>query len=243
MLNQKVIHYCWFGRNSKSKLIKRCIKSWHKFCPDYEIKEWNEDNYDVQSCAYTKEAYESKKWAFVSDYARFDILNREGGVYLDVDVELLKSLDPFVEKGNFTAFEWENSVNTGLVMSCQPNDPLCQAMLAEYRQEHFLVDGKENLRTVCVRVTDILKAEGLVAQEDRTQEVMGYTVYDSRYFNPFNPDTGKIELSPETVAIHRYAGSWLSRKARFRGKVYRFLCRVFGKKFAEKTRKRFGKKA
>ena len=101
----KTIHYCWFGRGELPEKAKQCIESWKKFCPDYEIKEWNEDNFDMNSCAYVKEAYEAKKWAFVSDYARFEILYKYGGLYFDTDVELVKSFDDIVSKGTFMGLQ------------------------------------------------------------------------------------------------------------------------------------------
>ena len=125
----KVIHYCWFGRNEKSELIKRCIDSWKKYCPGYDIVEWNEDNCDLNSCTYVKEAYEAKKWAFVSDYIRHFVLEQYGGIYLDTDVELLKPLDSFLS-GNFVALENEHSIASGLIMGCEKQNWFCEEMLA-----------------------------------------------------------------------------------------------------------------
>ena len=116
----KTIHYCWFGKNPKSKLILKCIDSWRKCCPDYEIKEWNEENFDINCCDYVREAYEAKKWAFVSDYCRFYVLYNYGGIYLDTDVELLKSLD--VLSKNFVGFENQNRVNSGLIRGAMTID-------------------------------------------------------------------------------------------------------------------------
>ena len=101
----KIIHYCWFGRNPLPPLALECIASWRKFLPDYEIKEWNEDNFDVNSIPYTAEAYRQKKYAYVSDYARFCILYQYGGIYFDTDVEVIKPLNDIIAKGNFMGFE------------------------------------------------------------------------------------------------------------------------------------------
>lgn len=236
---QKTIHYCWFGRAEKPKLIEKCIASWREKCPDHQIIEWNEDNFDINICDYVREAYENKKWAFVSDYARFYVLNKYGGIYLDTDVELLKPLDSFLS-GSFTAFENSKSVATGLIMGCEPNNSLCKEMLEHYNNDKFLINGELNLITVCVRVTDILVNNGLELI-DKTQEVMGYKIYDTSYFNPYDMDTGKIILSDNTVSIHHYAATWVSKKEKIRGKVYRAICRVFGKKFAGKARKLMGR--
>lgn len=236
---QRIIHYCWFGRAEKSKLIQKCIASWREKCPDFEIIEWNEDNFDINICDYVREAYDNKKWAFVSDYARFYVLNKYGGIYLDTDVELLKPLDSFLVQ-NFLAFENSKSVNTGLIMGCKPNDYLSKKMIEQYGNDKFVINGELNLKTVCVRVTDILVDNGLDLI-DKTQEVIGYKVYDTSYFNPYDMDTGKIMLSNNTISIHHYAATWVSKKNKFRGKVYRMICRLFGKNFAEKVKKVVGK--
>lgn len=239
MIN-KIIHYCWFGKTEKPAIVQECIETWHKICPDYEIIEWNEDNFDINICDYVKEAYQSKKWAFVSDYVRFYILDKMGGIYLDTDVELIKPINKFLES-NFVGFESANSVATGLIMGCNPNNNLCKLMLDEYNSDKFIVNGKFNMRTVCHRVTDIFVKHGLVLQ-DYTQKVMDFTVYDSSYFNPYNMDTGVIEVKENTVSIHHYAGTWLNKKDKLRGKIYQLICRIFGKKTAEKIRKIVGRK-
>lgn len=236
----KTIHYCWFGKAEKPKLINKCIASWCEKCPDFEIIEWNEDNFDINICNYVREAYENKKWAFVSDYARFYVLNNFGGIYLDTDVELLKPLDSFLTK-NFLAFENSKSVNSGLIMGCEANNALCKQMLEQYDNDKFVINNEMNLKTVCVRVTDILVNNGLELV-DKTQEVIGFKVYDTSYFNPYDMDTGKITLRDNTVSIHHYAATWVSKNDKFRGKVYRVICRIFGKNFAEKVKKIVGRR-
>ena len=111
--------------------MQKCIKSWRKFCPDFEIIEWNENNFDINICQYVKEAYDNKKWAFVSDYARFYVLNRFGGVYVDTDVELIKPIDNFLQN-NFTAFESCSAVATGLIFAFNSVIVLFKSMLEEY---------------------------------------------------------------------------------------------------------------
>lgn len=239
MIN-KTIHYCWFGSNPKPKIVQKCIKSWRKFCPDFEIIEWNENNFDINICQYVKEAYDNKKWAFVSDYARFYVLNRFGGVYVDTDVELIKPIDNFLQN-NFTAFESCSAVATGLIMACNADNVLCKSMLEEYESDIFIVDGDLNLKTVCERVTDILVRNGLKL-EDKTQDVLDFKIYDTSYFNPYNMNTGKIELKPNTISIHHYAGTWVSKKDKFRGNIYKFIYRFGGKKIAKLARKIFGRK-
>lgn len=237
----KILHFCWFGGNKKSPLIEKCIESWKKFCPDYEIVEWNEDNFDVHCCKYVEEAYEMKKWAFVSDYCRFYALEKMGGIYLDTDVELLKPLDPYLHTP-LIAFEDGKRLAPGLVFGCEKGDGICKELLAEYDNDHFKEeDGSFNPRTVCVRATDLFLKHGLVA-DNTLQQVAGYTVYPTEYFNPYDMDSGRITIGENTVSVHHYAGSWVDKKSKFRGKVYNVLVRIFGKRFAEKIRKIVGRK-
>ena len=133
----KVIHYCWFGGNPLPELAIRYIDSWRQRCPDYEIKKWDETNFDVYSCDFVKEAYESKKWAFVSDYARLWIVFNYGGVYLDTDVELVKSLDELLDNKCFLGAETTGQVNTGLGFGAEKNNVVVKLLLNEYNNRHF----------------------------------------------------------------------------------------------------------
>ena len=141
----KIIHYCWFGRNPKSELIQKCIQSWKEKCPDYQIVEWNEDNWDIDAYPYAREAYDAKKWAFVSDVARLDILYHHGGIYLDTDVELKESIDYWLKYDAFYAFESELRIATGLGFGAQKNHKSVKEMLRIYEDKHFVNEGKMNL--------------------------------------------------------------------------------------------------
>lgn len=234
-----IIHYCWFGGAKKSKLIEKCMASWKKFCPDYEIIEWNESNFDVNCCDYVREAYEAQKWAFVSDYCRFWVLYNQGGVYLDTDVELLQSLDNLSD--NCVGFEKEGLLNSGLVRSAQKGDMVCELMLKSYHESHFKKEnGELNLYTVCERETDLLEQHGLKL-DNTLQVVCGTTIYPTEYFQPMDLNTGRIHRTKKTVSIHHYAASWTTPYERFRGKIYRFIRRCFGDKIAESIRKVVGK--
>ena len=130
-----IIHYCWFGRNPKSELVLNCIESWKKYLPGYEIREWNEDNYDVTQVNFVKEAYENQKWAFVSDYVRFDVLYQFGGIYFDTDVELLKPIpEEILAKRAFTGFESTKLISPGLVMGSIKGLNLISEILEEYQK-------------------------------------------------------------------------------------------------------------
>lgn len=239
-MNNKVIHYCWFGKNPKSRLILKCIESWKRFCPDYEIKEWNEDNFDINCCDYVKEAYASKKWAFVSDYCRFFVLYNYGGIYLDTDVELLKPIDSIAS--TCVGFESEKLINSGLVRAAEKHDKVCELMLESYAKDKFLKEnGELNLLTVCERETEILCKFGLKLN-NQMQVVGGTTVYPMEYFQPTDMNTGRVYITKNTVSVHHYAASWKSGYSKFRGKVYRSSRRIFGETFAEWLKKVFGRK-
>ncbi len=241
----KKIHYCWFGGKPLNKLGKKCLASWKKFFPDYEIIEWNESNFDFGCCRYVEEAAKEKKWAFVSDYARYKILYEQGGIYFDTDVEVIKSFDDILEKGAFMGRENPDeimAVAPGLGMAVEPGLEIYKEVLDDYEKSSFYnADGTLNLYTVVYRMTDILRKHGL---QDTTniQKVAGITIYPSEYFCPIDMKTGRVETTSNTYSIHRYAGSWVDKKSLFRGKVYHLINRLFGEKFATEMRKIFGRK-
>lgn len=209
----KVIHYCWFGRGEKNKLIQKCMRSWKKYCPDYEIIEWNEENFEINCCAYVQEAYEAKKWAFVSDYARLKILHEQGGIYLDTDVELIRNLDEFLNLEAFMGIEQEperehQEVATGLATGAVPGHPILKEMMADYENSHFLrPDGSVDTTTCTVRNTAVLAKHGFNYKNER-QIVGGVTIFPWDYFCPMYRETHIIHRTANTVAIHRYGLSW-----------------------------------
>ena len=240
----KKINYCWFGGNDLPNDAKKCIESWKKFCPDYEIIEWNESNFDFNECEYAKEAYEAKKWAFVSDYARFKILYENGGLYFDVDVEIVKSLNDIISKGPFMGTENEEKklINPGLGLAATPKLGIYKEILDFYHTIHFInKDGTNNLKTVVEYTTEILKSHGL-RNVKGIQDIDGITIYPKDYFNPMDMDTGKIKLTDNTVSIHHYAASWVDNYSIFRGKIYQKITNIFGKNIAEKIRSIVGRK-
>lgn len=211
----RVIHYCWFGGNPLPDFALRCIESWKKNCPDYEIIEWNESNYDVNSCAYIREAYQARKWAFVSDFARFDILYRYGGVYFDTDVELIRPIDDLLERGAFFGLEQHTQcpmINPGLGMAAAPGHPIYEKILSAYSGWHFLnSDGNYNQTTVVKYTTDILAEFGW--NEARgIQCVSGIWIYPWDYFCPMMYETGEITLTENTRSIHHYSATWLTKE-------------------------------
>lgn len=206
----KQLHYCWFGGNPKSDLIKKCQESWAQYCPDYEIIEWNESNFDVNCCDYVREAYAAKKWAFVSDYCRFYVLYHHGGIYLDTDVELIKPLDDLPDA--FVGFENQDTCNSGLIRGAQAGDIICKSMLDSYHNDHFLLaDGRYNTKTVCIRETDILKSYGLVSN-GKQQCVEQTWVFPAEYFSPKDYLTEELNITENTISIHHYDASWYTEE-------------------------------
>ena len=229
----KVIHYCWFGRNPLPKSAQKCIASWRKYMPDYEIKEWNEDNFDVNIIPYTRDAYQAKKYAFVSDYARFWILYHYGGVYFDTDVEVIKQIDDIIERGAFMGWETQGgtgvwSVNPGLGLSAPSGHPLYKEILKSYNTLRFYeTDGSLCKYTMIPLVTDLLTYHGLIVNGTK-QEVAGTTIYPSDYFCPMNNITGELIITENSYSIHWYSMSWMDRKTQWKHKMALTLRRVLG---------------
>lgn len=215
----RIIHYCWFGRNPLPPLAVKCIASWKKYLPGYEIKEWNEDNFDVNIIPYTQEAYAAKKYAFVSDYARFWILYYYGGLYFDTDVEVIKPLDDIIEKGAFMGLERDydkratvqSAVAPGLGLGCNPGLGQYKRILDVYANLHFLKgDGSLNLKTVVAYTTEILLQDGL-ENKPGIQRVGDIYIYPSEYFCPINITTKRLHITTNTRTIHHYAASWVNK--------------------------------
>ena len=215
----KIIHYCWFGRNPLPPLFLKCINSWKEKLPDYEIVEWNEDNFDVNSIPYTKEAYLKKKYAFVSDYARFWVLYNLGGIYLDTDVQILKSLNPLLNHEVFSGFESNDRINPGLILGAEKKNDFIKYMVDGYNDRRFINnDGSLNCETVVTYITKPLLTKGLILNGEY-QVVDSFTIYPMEHFSPKSLETGKLKITPKTYSIHHFAGSWCSRK----DKIKRFL--------------------
>lgn len=214
----KVIHYCWFGGKPLPEEALRCIESWREIMPDYEIKRWDESNFDVRSCLFASQAYDAEKYAFVSDFARFWILYRFGGIYFDTDVEVIKSFDDIIEKGPFLGCERHAvkgsppqalNVAPGLGMGCYPNHPFIKEMLDFYSDTLFLTpSGKHNLTTVVKYTTEALVKRGLHNTSD-IQCVDGIYIYPKEYFCPLDVGTKELTLTDRTYSIHYYSGSWM----------------------------------
>ena len=228
----KIIHYCWFGRGEKPELAKKCIESWKKFLPDYKIKEWNEDNFNINCNQYAKEAYESRKFAFVTDYVRLYAIYSEGGVYMDTDVEVLKTYDPFLDHHAFSGFETDGNVPTGM-MAGEKGSIWARELLDMYNNRKFIMgDGSFDMTTNTKVITSYMLSKGLV-QNNTYQDFPGLcTMYPADYFCPKDHRTGKITCTKNTVCIHHFAGSWVkgNKLHKLRHKFKLLLVRIFGDK-------------
>ena len=228
----KIIHYCWFGRNPLPKSAKKCIASWKKYLPDYEIKEWNENNFDVNIIPYTRDAYGAKKYAFVSDYARFWILYHYGGVYFDTDVEVIRPIDDLIEKGAFMGWEKPNNAGTpsiapGLGLAAPKGQPFYEVVLDGFINLNFYKkNGDRNPYTMIPMVTDILIKRGLT-RDDSLQIIDDIFFYPSEYFCPMNAITGRITITENTYTIHWYSMSWLLSIVHLRVRLMRIARRLF----------------
>lgn len=212
----KKIHYCWFGGNPLPALAQRCITSWKTHCPDYEIIEWNESNFDIACCDYVREAYKLQKWAFVSDVARLYALVTQGGIYMDTDVEVLKSLDTILQYDAVSGFESDKSISTGL-MACRDGHPLFQEFLHEYDNIHFIKENETYDNTTNVtRITNICLKYGLELN-NKLQTVNGFTLFPKDYFCPKDCETGTLTITDNTYTIHHFDGSWLSDEDKYFG--------------------------
>lgn len=226
----KTIHYCWFGRNPLPSSAKRCIASWKKYLPDYEIKEWNEDNFDVNCIPYTRDAYAAKKYAFVSDYARFWVLYHYGGVYFDTDVEVIRPMDEFIAKGPFMGWEKPSSTGVysiapGLGLAANKEQPLYQEILHGFEHLNFYNEnGERNNYSMIPLVTDLLTQKGL--KKDGSMQVIDNVIlYPSEYLCPMEYFTGKVTITDNTYAIHWYSMTWMPQTAIWKFKLMRLVRR------------------
>lgn len=205
----KIIHYCWFGHGPKSALAVKCIDSWKRSLPEYELKEWNEDNFNLNQNRYIKEAYENKKYAFVTDYVRLFALYSDGGIYMDTDVEVIGSFNSFLYHPAFSGFETDGNVPTGM-MGAEKGSIWAKELLDGYQKRTFILpDGSMDLTTNTTVITQYMVSKGLILNNKYQEFANLCAIYPSDYFCPKDHRTGKIRCTENTVCIHHFAGSWL----------------------------------
>lgn len=230
----KVIHYCWFGGGKKSELILRCIASWKKWAPDFQIIEWNEKNFDINLFEYSKEAYREKKFAFVSDVARFWILKEYGGIYLDTDVELLQPIEAFLRYRLFMGFESDEFLAPGLIMGAEKEEPILTQLCAFYQTNHFVGDSSSGIKmTVCDITSHLMQKFGFV-MNGQYQEINGRVLFPKEYFCPLDFRTGRISKLDKAYSIHYYSASWYTQAEREKLKKMQFFSRYIGTVWARR---------
>ena len=221
----KVIHYCWFGGNPLPDLAEKCIASWRKFLPDYEIKEWNETNFDVNQVIYTAEAYRLKRYAFVSDYARFWILYHNGGIYFDTDVEVIRPMDDIIARGAFAGFECQRGtpqdnphgdMAAGLGMGGEKGHPFFAQMVDYYSHIHYVRWNGKGSGIVLLHTAKFLDYDHKETLDGGIVRVSNLLIYPTDYFCPFNYFTQEMCITENTRSIHHYMTSWNKRTSRWK---------------------------
>ncbi|TLS49402.1 glycosyl transferase [Paenibacillus antri] len=232
----KRIHYCWFGRGEKPKKIAMCMQSWKKHLSDYEFVEWNEDTFDLNANAFVREAYDAKKYAFVSDFVRLHALYEYGGIYLDTDVEVVKSLDPLLTHEAFSGFEDETNLQSG-TMGAVKGHSWIYDLLTYYEGKPFVLpDGSLDTTSNTSIMTRMCAQEGLVTNGNYQELPNGVVFYPRTYFSPYDYINGATFISDESYTIHHFAKSWLPTHVRLRGEVKRIVGRYIGPRFIASIR-------
>ncbi len=229
----KIIHYCWFGGKPFPPLAQKCIASWEKICPDYEIIEWNEKNYDISSAPlYVKQAYEAGKWAFVTDYVRLKAVYEIGGIYLDTDVEIIKSFDDLLNYEGFAGFESDDFVALGLGFGATQGNTTVKALMDIYSEIAFLKEDKTpDLTTAPILNTLVLKKLGLICN-GKFQSIDDFVFLPTDFLCPKDLETGKIVFTENTYSVHHYCSSWLPEEEVFIRELHFKLIRIMPRKLA-----------
>ncbi len=230
----KVIHYCWFGENKISDEFLKYIDSWKKYCPDYEIKQWNESNYDVNKINFIKQAYDNKKYAFVSDYARVDIVNKYGGIYLDTDVELIKNLDELLKYKAYFGVEMylnEYYVQLGIGFGSEKNNPLLEDIMKYYEKRNFIKDdGSLDCTPIPIIVNKIIKNKySLDCIENKITYLDDFVIFPKEYFGCKDMLSNKVDTTSNSYSIHHYSATWKDKSSL----TYDKLVKLFGVKLGE----------
>lgn len=223
----KIIHYCWFGGKDKPKEVLRCITSWKKYCPDYQIKEWNETNFNIHSCRYTEEAYQNKKWAFVSDVARVHALCTEGGIYMDTDVEVIRPLNELLSYKGFLGFEGTQWIATNIIGAEKENIILTQFLKAYQHKSFVQQDGSLDLTTNVEELTALLTQKYALKLNGKRQIAGDFEIFPTDHFSPYDYITGKLNSTYNTYTIHWFSQTWIPRNP-WKKKIMQWYHRLLG---------------
>ena len=259
----KTIHYCWFGGSELPPLAKKCIRSWKKYCKDYEIVRWDETNFDISTAPlYVRQAYKFKKWAFVTDYVRLKVVYENGGIYFDTDVQVIKKIDEFLVYNSFFGFQDNTRVNTGLGFGAEKHGVILRELMNQYESIPFILNnGEYDLLDCPTRNTTVFLNYGL--KQDGTNQLLDnkIMVFSQDYFCPISYDTLEKRVTTNTHSIHWFEASWHTKeeknshkrkikekekleklkirktvRKRRRTKIKNLFIRIFGKKIYEKIR-------
>ena len=225
----KVIHYCWFGKSEKPESVKKCIASWRKFCPDYKIIEWNEDNFDLDCIPFVQQAYQKKKWAFVTDYARLKIIYENGGIYFDTDVELLRNIDKLLSLKGFMGTEDGGFINTGLGFGAVKNHPMLKKLMEDYLSLSFPEDEQEIVKITCPILTTAKFEKYGYIRNNQIKTIKGITIFPEEYFCPMKCQTYEINITKKTYSIHHYDSSWKSASHKKIRKIIQITSKLLGR--------------
>lgn len=239
----KIIHYCWFGPKDIPENEQSYIQRWKELLPDYQFILWNEDNFDITVNQYVREAYENKKYAFVADYVRIKALVEMGGIYMDTDVELLKTFDSYLEDKSFMGFENRTMVGTGIIGS-EPQNPILSEMMCYYESHNFIDENGLMDTTTNVKILNkILLDKGLTPQ-NKEQVICDIHIYERHFFCPKKLSETEFAATNETITIHHFDASWLSDREKKRGtnKIWRNVCRPVLRKMRSFAVKIIGEK-
>lgn len=234
----KIIHYIWLGGKPLTPLATKCLESWKKYCPDYEIKLWNEDNFDITKNKYCKQAYDAKKWAFASDYVRVSVLKEYGGIYFDTDLELIKPIDNLLQNTAFSGMEDDRFIATGF-MGCEKNSEWITKIYDLYNDISFIKeDGSYDLTPNPRKATQMALEMYPEFKDANKLEIISYpklTIYPPEYFYPLDYKTKKIVITNKTLSIHHYEASWIPKSTKMKMAIKKFIKKVI---FYDKWRKR-----
>lgn len=233
----KIIHYCWFGKGEKTEIVKKCIQSWQSILNDYEIIEWNEDNFDINCNKYVKEAYENRKYAFVSDYVRVHALYNIGGIYLDTDTEVFKTFDKFLDEESFWGFEEKNYVATSTIGSKKGNSLI--KMFLDFYNENSFNETKNNLKTSTnvQIITQIFEDLGFKMDgQKQSIENIG-TIYPQDYFSPYDYINFIDKSNVNTITKHHFEKSWIPLSLKIKIKFKKIIIKFLGVEGMNKLRK------
>ena len=247
----KIIHYCWIGNNPLPPLAQKCIASWQRIMPDYEIKRWDETNYDFKKNKFMANAYKQKKWGFVPDYARLDIIYNHGGIYLDTDVEVLKRFDEFLKYPAFCGFESEHFVNFGLGFGAEKGNKVIKTLMEYYETENITLkedivkkgalyinmpireyEKKGLVISPFLQTQNLMENFGL-KQNNTRQSLEGIEIFPTSYFCPRNKYNVPVKTK-EAYSVHHFMGSWCSVSVKIKARIVKFLRPCIGNKNVER---------